>query len=194
MHSGRAAPDAALLGTARRGFQVETPRGWAGPVGSSRVRRQFGSIRAARWRALSRAAHAAGHRRGMYASAEWNMRFRSCESKDGAGTAAPRTHATLAPQAGSRKMMRGAKELPVPPDAIAVAVPMPAERVAALDALAESRRTDRTTLVNEAVAQYLADQAGWASHLDEGLRQADAGEFAGDTAVAAAFAPRAQPA
>ena len=70
-------------------------------------------------------------------------------------------------------------------------VPVLAERLVALDALAQAQHTDRATLVNEALAQYLADQAGWAAHLDEGLRQAEAGEFADEAAVAAAFRPRA---
>ncbi|MFC7473944.1 hypothetical protein ACFQS7_06240 [Dankookia sp. GCM10030260] len=74
---------------------------------------------------------------------------------------------------------------------VTLAVAVPAERAAALDALAKAQRTDAGTLVNEALAQYLDDQAGWAAHLEEGLRQADAGEFAGEAAVAAAFRPRA---
>ena len=70
-------------------------------------------------------------------------------------------------------------------------VPIPADRAAALDALAQARHTNTATLVDEALAQYLADQAGWAAHLAEGLRQAEAGEFADENAVAAAFRPRA---
>ncbi|MFZ4409486.1 MAG: hypothetical protein ACOYOH_19250 [Paracraurococcus sp.] len=72
-----------------------------------------------------------------------------------------------------------------------LAVPVPADRAAALDALAQAQHTDAATLVNEALAQYLADQAGWAAHLDESLRQAEAGAFADEAAVAAAFRPRA---
>ncbi len=72
-----------------------------------------------------------------------------------------------------------------------LAVPVPADRAAALDALAQARHTDAATLMNEALAQYLDDQAGWAAHLDAGLREAAAGEFADEAAVAAAFRPRA---
>ena len=74
---------------------------------------------------------------------------------------------------------------------VTLAVPIPAERAAALDALAQARHTDAATLMNEALAQYLDDQAGWAAHLDAGLREAAAGEFADEAAVAAAFRPRA---
>jgi predicted transcriptional regulator len=60
--------------------------------------------------------------------------------------------------------------------------------------MAQRQRTDRATLVNEAVAQYLEDQAGWTAHLADSLRQAEAGDFADEAAVAAAFRPRARPA
>ena len=46
--------------------------------------------------------------------------------------------------------------------------------------------------MNEAVAQYIEAQEGWAAHLREGLRQADAGEIATPDEVAAAFAPRSR--
>ena len=72
-------------------------------------------------------------------------------------------------------------------------VPMPGDRLAALDALAQSRKTDRAALVNEAVSDFLAQQAGWLEHLAAGLRQADAGEFASVAEVSAAFAPRFRP-
>jgi predicted transcriptional regulator len=51
---------------------------------------------------------------------------------------------------------------------------------------------DRSYLVNEAVAQYIEAQEGWAAHLREGLRQADAGEIASAEDVAEVFAPRAR--
>lgn len=79
----------------------------------------------------------------------------------------------------------------MPSTAVTLAVPLSADQAAALDALAQAQHTDAATLVNEAVAQFLADQAGWAAHLDEGLRQAEAGAFAEEAAVAAAFRPRA---
>jgi len=79
------------------------------------------------------------------------------------------------------------------PEAVPVTVRMPAGRRDALDSLARSLERDRSFLVNEAVAQYLEAQAGWAAHLREGLRQAEAGEFATAEEVAAAFAPAPAP-
>ena len=75
-------------------------------------------------------------------------------------------------------------------EAVPVTVRMPAERRAALDALARALDRDRSHLVNEAVAQYLEAQAGWAAHLREGLRQAEAGEIASPDEVAEAFGRR----
>lgn len=76
-------------------------------------------------------------------------------------------------------------DMPVP-----VTVRMPPERRDALDGLARALHRDRSYLVNEAVAQYIEAQHGWAAHLREGLRQAEAGELAPAEAVAQAFAPR----
>ncbi len=77
-------------------------------------------------------------------------------------------------------------------DAVPVTVRMPAERRDALDDLGRALDRDRSYLVNEAVAQFLEAQEGWAAHLREGLRQADAGEIAAPDEVAEAFAPRAR--
>jgi RHH-type transcriptional regulator, rel operon repressor / antitoxin RelB len=77
-------------------------------------------------------------------------------------------------------------------EAVPVTVRMPAERRDALDDLARALDRDRSYLVNEAVAQYIETQKGWAAHLREGLRQAEAGEIATPDEVAAAFAPRAR--
>jgi predicted transcriptional regulator len=74
--------------------------------------------------------------------------------------------------------------------AVPVTVRMPLDRRDALDGLARTLHRDRSYLVNEAVAQYIESQEGWAAHLREGLRQADAGEIASAEAVAHAFAPR----
>ncbi len=82
----------------------------------------------------------------------------------------------------------------MPADPVTLPVPMPADRWAALDALARAQHADHAALVNEAVAQYLAEQAGWAAHLATGLRQAEAGDLAEEAAMAAAFAPHSQPA
>jgi RHH-type transcriptional regulator, rel operon repressor / antitoxin RelB len=71
---------------------------------------------------------------------------------------------------------------------VPVTVRMPAERRDALDGLARALQRDRSYLVNEAVAQFIEQQAGWAAHLREGLRQAGAGELATAEEVTAAFA------
>jgi predicted transcriptional regulator len=68
---------------------------------------------------------------------------------------------------------------------------MPVERRDALDELGRALDRDRSYLVNEAVAQFIEAQEGWAAHLREGLRQADAGEIASADEVAAAFAAKA---
>jgi len=57
----------------------------------------------------------------------------------------------------------------------------------ALDAIAEGMDRDRSYVLNEAVAAYLDTHRWQIDHIKEGLRQADAGEFATDAEVAAAF-------
>jgi len=49
------------------------------------------------------------------------------------------------------------------------------EKVAALDKLAKAQTRDRTFLLNEAVDAYLDVQRWQIEHIQEGLRQADAG-------------------
>ena len=49
------------------------------------------------------------------------------------------------------------------------------EKVAALDKLAKVQTRDRTFLLNEAVDAYLEVQRWQIEHIQEGLRQADAG-------------------
>ena len=75
---------------------------------------------------------------------------------------------------------------------VPVTVRMPAERRDALDDLARALDRDRSYLVNEAITQFIEAQEGWAAHLREGLRQADAGEIASGDEVAGAFAPQAR--
>jgi predicted transcriptional regulator len=77
-------------------------------------------------------------------------------------------------------------------ESVPVTVRMPVERRDALDELGRALDRDRSYLVNEAIAQFIEAQEGWAAHLREGLRQADAGEIASADEVAAAFAPRAR--
>jgi predicted transcriptional regulator len=49
------------------------------------------------------------------------------------------------------------------------------EKVAALDQLAKAQTRDRTFLLNEAVDAYLDNQQWQIKHIQEGLRQAEAG-------------------
>ncbi len=57
----------------------------------------------------------------------------------------------------------------------------------ALDAIAEGMDRDRSYVLNEAVSAYLDTHRWQIDHIKEGLRQADAGEFATEAEVAAAF-------
>jgi RHH-type rel operon transcriptional repressor/antitoxin RelB len=58
---------------------------------------------------------------------------------------------------------------------------------AALDALAQAQDRDRTYVLNEAIDAYLDVHQWQIEHINEGIRQADAGEFATEAEVAAAF-------
>ncbi len=57
-----------------------------------------------------------------------------------------------------------------------------------LDALAQAMRRDRTQLIQEAIGNYLWLQAKHQKQIEDGLRAAEAGEFATDEEVEAAFA------
>jgi len=57
----------------------------------------------------------------------------------------------------------------------------------ALDALAQAQDRDRTYVLNEAIDAYLEVHRWQIEHINEGIREADAGQFASDAAVAAAF-------
>ena len=61
------------------------------------------------------------------------------------------------------------------------------EKRAELDALAQATTRDRSFLVNEAIDAYLAVHRWQIARIEEGVRQADAGEFATDAEVSAAF-------
>lgn len=63
-----------------------------------------------------------------------------------------------------------------------------AEKREALDAIAELMDRDRSYVITEAIDAYLEVNQWQLEHIKEGLRQADAGEFASDDEVAAAFA------
>lgn len=63
-----------------------------------------------------------------------------------------------------------------------------AQKKKALDAIAAGIDRDRSYILNEAITNYLEVHQWQLAHIKEGLRQADAGEFAKDSEVAAAFA------
>lgn len=69
-----------------------------------------------------------------------------------------------------------------------VTVRLHAEKRAALDALASATDRDRSYLINEAIDAYLGVHRWQIAHVEEGVRQAEAGDFATDEEVAAAFA------
>jgi predicted transcriptional regulator len=52
-----------------------------------------------------------------------------------------------------------------------------ADKVAALDELAEALDRDRTYLLNEAVASYLDIQQWQIQHIKASIKQADSGQF-----------------
>lgn len=61
------------------------------------------------------------------------------------------------------------------------------QRRKALDAIAAGLDRDRSYVLNEAISNYLEVHQWQAAHIKEGLRQANAGKFAKDADVAAAF-------
>ncbi|MFB2897337.1 CopG family ribbon-helix-helix protein [Aerosakkonemataceae cyanobacterium BLCC-F50] len=62
------------------------------------------------------------------------------------------------------------------------------EKIKALDEIASVFDRTRSDLLKEAIDSYLQVYQWQLDHIKEGLRQADAGEFASDEEVAAAFA------
>ena len=62
------------------------------------------------------------------------------------------------------------------------------DKKVALDEIADGLNRDRSYVLNEAVSAYIETHRWQIEHIKEGLRQADAGEFASDEEVAAAFA------
>ena len=63
-----------------------------------------------------------------------------------------------------------------------------AEKRKAIDEIALLLERDRSDILNDAIDAYLQVQQWQLEHIKEGLRQADAGEFATEEEVAAAFA------
>jgi len=68
-----------------------------------------------------------------------------------------------------------------------VTVRMAADKRAQLDALARAVDRDRSWLINEAVDAYLAVHRWQIAHIEAGLRDAEAGDFASDEDVEAAW-------
>ena len=62
------------------------------------------------------------------------------------------------------------------------------EKIKALDEIASVFSSDRTSPLKEAIAPNPQLYQSQPDHIKEGLRQADAGEFASDKVVATAFA------
>ena len=69
-----------------------------------------------------------------------------------------------------------------------VTVRLDHEKRAAVDRIAQAVQRDRSFIINEAIDAYLATHRWQVGHIEEGLRQAEAGEFASDEGVAEAFA------
>ena len=64
---------------------------------------------------------------------------------------------------------------------------MDSEKREALDAVASALDRDRSYVINEAIEAYLDIHRWQLTHIREGLRQADAGEFATEAEMKAAF-------
>ena len=58
------------------------------------------------------------------------------------------------------------------------------DKKAELDEIADGLNRDRSYVLNEAVSAYIETHRWQIEHIKEGLRQADAGEFASDEEVA----------
>jgi RHH-type rel operon transcriptional repressor/antitoxin RelB len=69
-----------------------------------------------------------------------------------------------------------------------ITVRLEAAKRAELDELARTTSRDRSFLVNEAIDAYLAVHRWQIAHIEQGLRQANVGEFASEDQVNAAFA------
>ena len=70
----------------------------------------------------------------------------------------------------------------------AITVRLEAGKRAELDALARIVSRDRSFLINEAIDAYLTVHRWQVAEIEQGLRQADAGGFATEAEVEAAYA------
>jgi predicted transcriptional regulator len=69
-----------------------------------------------------------------------------------------------------------------------ISVRIPSEKKAALDAIAAQTDRDVSGVLEEALNAYLDLHAWQRAHIEEGVRQGDAGEFASEAEVREAFA------
>jgi RHH-type rel operon transcriptional repressor/antitoxin RelB len=69
-----------------------------------------------------------------------------------------------------------------------ISVRIKSDKKAALDAIAAESGRELGVVIEEALAAYLELHARQVARIKEGLRQADAGEFASEAEVAEAFA------
>jgi predicted transcriptional regulator len=69
-----------------------------------------------------------------------------------------------------------------------ISVRIASDKKAALDAIASETDRDLRGVIEEALNAYLELHVWHTEHIKEGLRQANAGEFASETEVEAAFA------
>jgi RHH-type transcriptional regulator, rel operon repressor / antitoxin RelB len=69
-----------------------------------------------------------------------------------------------------------------------ISVRVPSEKKAALEAIAAQTDRDLSVDIEEAVTAYLDLHAWQREHIEEGVRQADAGEFASEAEVREAIA------
>jgi len=69
-----------------------------------------------------------------------------------------------------------------------VTVRLDHEKREAVDQIALTFQRDRSFIINEAIDAYLATHRWHVEHIEEGLRQAEAGEFASEEEVEQAFA------
>ena len=79
---------------------------------------------------------------------------------------------------------RGQKGMPE--DTISVRIAR--KKKAALDAIATQSGRDVSFVIDQALNAYLELHAWQVEHIEEGMRQADAGEFASEVEVREAFA------
>ena len=73
------------------------------------------------------------------------------------------------------------------PDTTTVTVRLPNELREKLDALARSMRRSRSFLASEAIAEYVDLNAWQVAEIEKAVGEADAGDFADETEVAATF-------